>query len=316
MSSGGTTTASSLMRLLGERRRDARPGGISRFRARLPKPVRALGRGLIRLRYRRWRRSIDAAARTLGSTRVVVPARDFRGQFEFDVRSHVAQYILRGSFEMTFVPLFEAALGPGLDFIDVGANAGLYTVLGGKIVGPGGRVLAVEPAPSILPSLRANVARNGLENVTVFAGVATSRSGPCLLNSIVGNEEYSSLSPITHPSAPQGPRQQVEVAGETIDHLVASHHLRPALIKIDAEGAEGLVLRGAADVLATHRPVILSELDHLLLGAAGDTPESVRALLAATRYVLFDASTGQDLKQRTMGAFAGEVVAVPSEQAV
>jgi hypothetical protein len=75
----------------------------------------------------------------------------------------------------------------------------------------------------------------------------------------------------------------------TIDELVGLHTLRPALIKIDVEGAEYLVFKGARETLRAHRPVILSELADELLAGFGSTSRDVIRLLEAEGYEVMDA---------------------------
>ena len=63
--------------------------------------------------------------------------------------------------------LMEVVLAPGMTFVDVGANIGYFTVLGSRLVGPAGRVFAVEPDPRNLSILQANLDRFRCSNVTV-----------------------------------------------------------------------------------------------------------------------------------------------------
>src|SRR5262245_21914704 len=68
-------------------------------------------------------------------------------------------------------------LKPGDIFVDIGANAGIFTAMGAKQVGPRGCVIAIEPAPKMVDRLRANVAANGFTNVAVVEMAVGSTSG-------------------------------------------------------------------------------------------------------------------------------------------
>ena len=68
-------------------------------------------------------------------------------------------------------------LKPGDIFVDIGANAGIFTAMGAKQVGPRGCVIAIEPAPEMVDRLRANVAANGFTNVAVFQMAVGSTPG-------------------------------------------------------------------------------------------------------------------------------------------
>jgi len=66
-----------------------------------------------------------------------------------------------GCFEPNEMAFLASVLGPGMTFIDVGANIGLFTLLAGALVAPGGTLVAVEPSPREEASLRHNLAANG-----------------------------------------------------------------------------------------------------------------------------------------------------------
>src|SRR3546814_12971643 len=86
-----------------------------------------------------------------------------------------------------------------------------------------------------------------------------------MLNVVKGREEYSSMAGIVHPSAVGEVTESINVKTRTIDSLVAEHGLRPALLKVDVEGAEGMVFAGAERQLKEHRTVVLAEFSRPLL---------------------------------------------------
>src|SRR3546814_12269436 len=84
-----------------------------------------------------------------------------------------------------------------------------------------------------------------------------------------GREEESAIAAL-HPAARvENGVQEHTVASDRLDDLVIRHDLKPGLIKVDVEGAEGLVFRGAMETLNKFRPVILSELSDPLLRDLG-----------------------------------------------
>jgi FkbM family methyltransferase len=310
------TSAVALTRLLRERSAaaGARPGHPKTAPPISPLRWARRSAGSLRSQYRLW--TIDTAGQRLGTTHIVRSLPEFAGEFELDLRSHITRSLLLGCFERFLLPVVKASLQPNMDAIDVGANVGLYTVLISRLIGPSGRLLAAEPAPTVLPLLRSNIQRNGLPNVLLFEGIVTSEQGQGTLNFVPGNEEYSSLAALSHPNAPRDSQHLVSVEQETLDALVARHNLRPAFVKIDVEGAEERVLRGADTLLRTHRPTLLSELDDRLLQPLGASARSVLELLAGVRYRAFDARSGAELvASRLPEPFTGEIVAIPEEQA-
>ncbi len=225
--------------------------------------------------------------RMVESGSLVVRIPEIEGEFEIGATSHILQRVMVESrYEPELVNVIRRRIDPERDAIDVGANVGLLTVVMARLLSGSRKVLAVEPIPAILNRLRGNIARNGCANrVRVFEGVATRSTGDCLINYVPGKEEYSSLNRIVHPAVEHDERQQISVAGDTIDNLVAKFGLEPGLIKIDTEGAEEQVLAGAQATMRTHRPVIICE-SWPGFAAAGASESRVKVLLAEHGYEL------------------------------
>ena len=240
---------------------------------------------------------------------LIVDMPDYRGEFEIDIRSHVLHVILLYSdYESEMVGLIEKYLNPDKDVVDIGANIGLHTVLFSKLLGPGKKVLAVEPTPNALVYLQSNLLRNNcVKNVEVFKGIATDTEGQFCLNTIEGMEEYSTIGQMNHPNISGYKASAINVKGTTIDKLVSSHQLSPGFIKIDTEGAEFKVLTGAREVLNTFRPIILSELSEKLLSAQGNSCKDVYNYLNSFNYKIYDADTLIPVT----GPLEGEILAIP-----
>jgi FkbM family methyltransferase len=237
--------------------------------------------------------AVRGVTRRLGASivgDVVLELPEFSGQFACSPRSDLfARIAERGCYEPDLVALLRSHLDPQRDFIDVGANIGFYSVLAAKTC-PQRRVLAVEPNPEARRRLIDNLARNRVEEaVTVFAGLASDSPGEAGLNLIEGMEEYSSMGRIVHAAVAGEATRRLEVPAETLDRLVARFELTPGLIKIDVEGAEKLVLDGAAETLKRFRPVILSELSPALLGPMGASAAAIIAQLEHLGYRVVDA---------------------------
>jgi FkbM family methyltransferase len=124
-------------------------------------------------------------------------------------------------------------------FVDIGANVGTYTVLAAKVVGA--RVVAFEPIPTTTVVLRDNIALNGISSrVDVRTSCAGAAPGSVLMTT--GSDTMNHV--IAKPPEASG---ALSVAVETVDSVVASP---PFMLKIDVEGYEREVLRGAAATLA------------------------------------------------------------------
>src|ERR1051325_8309201 len=82
--------------------------------------------------------------------------------------------LLAGKYETWSMRLFRFLLFPGMIALDVGANMGIYTLLAAREVGPGGRVIAVEPDPVALQFLKSNIAANGYSGIVTVVEDAAS----------------------------------------------------------------------------------------------------------------------------------------------
>ena len=142
----------------------------------------------------------------------------------------------QGVWEADVMKLLRASLRPGGVFVDVGANVGFHTVLASQLVGPTGRVVAIEPAPWTLELLRANIWRSGAE-VTVLPVAAADAARKVRL-----------AVDSSHRSGARFAEQDgVEIESARLDDLLPD--VVVDLLKIDVEGAEPLVLRGARMLL-------------------------------------------------------------------
>jgi FkbM family methyltransferase len=150
-----------------------------------------------------------------------------------------------GSYECAKQHAVARALKPGMVFFDVGAHVGFYTLLASVLVNDG-RVFAFEPLERNAALLEKHVRLNGITNVTLFRLAVGDRPGTARFQ--VGRS--SSMGKL---SADGG--LPVEVA--SLDDLHARGVIpAPDVVKIDVEGAEALVLRGASRLLSEGRPVL------------------------------------------------------------
>lgn len=166
-------------------------------------------------------------------------------------------------------------VAPGSTVIDVGANIGYFTRAFAEWVGPEGRVLAVEPEPRNVASLRRRLRKAGLDGrVEVLEGVAAERSGAFRL----------AVNP-THPGDHKLSEDGVEVQGWSIDDLIDQRPgRRVSFIKIDVQGAEDQVIAGAERLLARDLPTLLVEIDAAAMAAMGQSAEALLAKIAAFGY--------------------------------
>lgn len=134
-------------------------------------------------------------------------------------------------------------LRPGDAVLDIGAADGYYAKAYGEHVGPTGHVLAVEPHPVAIEQLRERCAHQPwVCGMQVAVG---AEAGRVVLYSDGDEHKRSSLYPENLLTS----GESYSVTMTTLDVLVANMLKRPRLIKIDAQGAEAAILRGATETL-------------------------------------------------------------------
>jgi FkbM family methyltransferase len=153
-----------------------------------------------------------------------------------------------GRYSPVETALMRMMLDPGMTFFDVGANIGYFSLLAAHLVGPGGRVLALEPDPRTFPRLRGNVQLNEIPQLEVIEVAAAEARGRATLH---GHSERSGNHGTSQLGAGRPGDPRYEVVTESLDDLRSERQIdRVHLAKIDVEGAELRVLRGMTRGLA------------------------------------------------------------------
>lgn len=173
---------------------------------------------------------------------------------EYQVRELLDQSrYLYGMHEFVASSVFVANIPVGSVVLDIGANLGEYTVLAARATGIHGRVIAYEPNPTVRKRLVRNINANGFGNVEVCPNALGSEDGIAVLR--VPHDE-SGLGTLL----PEAVGTEFPVEVRRLDGvLVKQNRTRLSMIKLDVEGFELEVLRGAQETIAEMRPVILYE---------------------------------------------------------
>lgn len=174
-----------------------------------------------------------------------------------------------GRYERSEIAWFVSRFGPADIVWDIGAHAGFFTLA----CAPRCReVVACEPLASNLAFLARHVAINRLANVRIVDAALTDVAGARVS---FGGSSSSYQNRIGGEDA-QASGQTVRT--ETVDHLVQAGLPPPSIVKMDVEGAEAAVLRGALSTIARHRP-------RLMVAVHGAHPEAeCRDLLGRNGY--------------------------------
>jgi FkbM family methyltransferase len=237
--------------------------------------------------------------------RLIPPVMNFRGApLALNQQDAIVSGSLALGFYETFViDVIENLLRPGMTFLDVGANIGLYTALAARIVGPSGRVIAVEPSSSNCAVIKETVRLNAFSNVIIFEGAASDEAGRAALFQCDDNPADHRLHDRT------GKRAKVEVETITLDALAAERGVgRADVIKIDTQGAEASVFAGMTALLAVNpAPVITLEFWPWGLSQAGSDPRALLDRIIAAGFSLYelDGDRRQIVHRNDLAALVG-----------
>lgn len=199
-----------------------------------------------------------------------------------DLGDRIQRLMWGGAYEPHVRRTLKALLRPGDSFVDVGAHIGFFTVLASTLVGPSGKVYAFEASPELVQKLQGN--GEPYPWLTVIPQAVWSESGSVSFSDPCKPEEtgWGKLAAVRNDG------HVVTVQAISLDDWHESAKFTPIrAIKIDAEGSEEFILRGARRLLATTRPFLILELNDQLLQEAGGGSMSLVSDLRNQGYRIF-----------------------------
>lgn len=203
-----------------------------------------------------------------------------------DPEDYISNEILRtGEWERESWDAIRRHLAPGAVFIDVGAHIGYYSLKAAAVVGSTGRIVSVEPNPPTVQRLRDNVAASGASVVHVQPVACSDHEST--LDFFAAPRANTGQSSLSAANAAQegGVAASYRVPARPLDAIVADERLtRLDVVKIDVEGAEMLVLKGATATIDRFHPALIIELIESQLRQMGSSVEDVRAFMRAHGY--------------------------------
>lgn len=159
----------------------------------------------------------------------------------------------RGYTERETLNVITSHLDSDCVFFDLGAHMGQYTLFASPLCRA---VHSFEPVPGTFELLKCNIAANGLFNVTANHCAVSDSSSQVTIHE--GDLVTLGESSLKSPSRTSG--KSFVVCSTSLDGYVARHGVIPRLIKIDVEGAEMSVLRGATNLLREKHPALIVEV--------------------------------------------------------
>jgi FkbM family methyltransferase len=190
-------------------------------------------------------------------------------------------YVVRGTLDHATLLSELERLGPGDVVVDVGANAGLYSVLAARHVAPGGRVFAFEPSADEFARLAWALRANGVDNVVASNTALADRAG--FLGFVPAPSQHTGLHRLG-ADGDAAPQRVWAERGDVAVQLEAKENV--ALLKIDVEGSELGVLRGFQALLEAGRiGRLVIEISDEFLRRYGASAAELYTYLAALGYV-------------------------------
>jgi FkbM family methyltransferase len=188
-----------------------------------------------------------------------------------DLSDHVIGLnIVRGNYEREEVAFMRSVLRPGDTALDVGAHVGFFAIQMAAIVGPSGQVHAFEPLASNADLLERSVAENRfLDRIIIHRGAVGASSGSATLTYAAETLNTGGAYLLRDKTDPPLGQLKDRVPLMALDDVEIRHPVR--FIKMDVEGAEPQVVRGAMQMLQADRPIVLSELHATQLARASAT---------------------------------------------
>jgi FkbM family methyltransferase len=190
--------------------------------------------------------------------------------------------LLDGLWEADLTAWIQSTLRPGQVFVDIGANIGYFTLLGGRLVGETGRVVAIEAHPRLARLLRRNIVMNDLHrHVTSWHRAAWSEPTTLKFHLRVHFPGNSSAGSVGSDWLEfyDDEEEVVDVEAVAMDDLLADVP-RVDVVKVDVEGAEIHVVAGMERTLkANPAIVVVFEWSPGQMVSVGDTPAALLDLL-------------------------------------
>jgi FkbM family methyltransferase len=205
------------------------------------------------------------------------------GRFWIDIASNFGFRVTSDEgYEPETKALLASFLRPGMVFVDLGANEGFFSVVASRLVGPAGRILAIEPQSRLGSVIRRNLELNDAANVTLAQVAISAEAGVAEFS--LAPDTNSGSSGLTRATRYANPTQAVRTL--TLDACLREYSLTTVdVMKIDIEGYEYEAVLGAKEIFLTHKVRrMLIEVHEKLLSARGRRAQDITDFLLSCGY--------------------------------
>lgn len=241
--------------------------------------------------------AIHAGRALLGRTDREVVSRD-NITYDLDISEGIDFAIYLGNFyERQTRTALRRLVTPGSLVLDIGANIGAHTLLMAQLVGPGGRVLAFEPTEFAFRKLRRNLDLNPslAARLKLFHCFLTASDDIRVPDGIYSSWPLGAADGL-HAKHLGREMQTDSAQARSLDAVLAEHADRKVqLVKLDVDGFECDVLRGATSLLRDARPIFVMELAPYVLEERGASLDQLLSYFLPNGYVFYDERTQKRL---------------------
>jgi FkbM family methyltransferase len=184
---------------------------------------------------------------------------------------------------------FIDSITPNSIVFDIGAHFGVFSLAALRFGGRNVRVLAIDPSPTAVRMITIQAQLNDidLDRLQIIRASVGEQVGQQNMVSVgvIGGGYFVA------PAKTHSEIDFTKTVSTTVDELVAKIHIRPTHLKIDVEGGEQAVLRGAMNTLASPAgPTVFLELHNALIRERGEKPGEVVGLLESFGYIIRNSS--------------------------
>jgi FkbM family methyltransferase len=240
-------------------------------------------------------RAIHGARALFGRTDRQVVVRD-GVRFDLDLAEGIDFAIyLGGVFERSTAQALGRLVEPSSLVVDIGANIGAHTLRLARLVGPHGRVLAFEPTDFAFQKLQRNLALNPelASRVEAFHCFLTEASDVAVPRTIYSSWPLTGGEDLHAKHLGHAMPTETATARSLDDVLALYPDRRVQLVKLDVDGFECAVLRGARQMLREGRPIFVMELAPYVLEERGASLSELLSFFIPNGYVLFAEQGGR-----------------------
>ncbi len=212
--------------------------------------------------------------------------------FDFQRDEQLQKIMYMGLYELGVTDIMRRVLKEGDILIDAGANIGYHTALGAGFVGKTGIVHAFEPVPEYFEKLKVLAEQNKGYQIILnqcALGQTTGRAQMYQIRTHRGTRTFGTGSMFQGWLSNEHTEAVIKVPVMTLDGYVREHNLQKVkLLKIDVDGFEFPLLKGAEQFLKIECPVIICEISHPIYARLGCKVDDLLYYMANLSYFPFD----------------------------